>query len=217
MSHMIDLTGQRFGQLTVLARSPRRDIHGRAYWVCRCDCGKEKVVRGDRLRGGTIESCSHSKEALQLPGAHDSNRDVGSRLKAVRSELGVTQKTMAKRLGVTFGLISGVERGRFGLTDNMADALCSTWPINKEWLLNGRGDMFTQKVGIPSFNGEMVQLLRKKLGLSKRSFARQIGYSDKPVWMVECGRCALSARMLTKIREVFTEEIMDLQRKDGST
>ena len=30
---------------------------GRARWLCRCDCGKEKIISGTHLRRGKIVSC----------------------------------------------------------------------------------------------------------------------------------------------------------------
>lgn len=51
-----DLTGQKFGRLVVLARSGKtNDRH--AAWLCRCDCGEEKVVSGVNLRRGITQSC----------------------------------------------------------------------------------------------------------------------------------------------------------------
>ena len=49
MGKLIDLTGQRFGKLTVIARDGS-DKNNKATWLCRCDCGKETVVRGSDLR-----------------------------------------------------------------------------------------------------------------------------------------------------------------------
>ncbi len=51
-----DLTGQRFGRLTVLEFVPRKGRH--SYWLCRCDCGNEKVICGESLLKGTTTSCS---------------------------------------------------------------------------------------------------------------------------------------------------------------
>lgn len=51
----IDLTGQRFGRLTVLMRDRVR--RGHAYWICACDCGNEKIVMGAALRRGGTSSC----------------------------------------------------------------------------------------------------------------------------------------------------------------
>lgn len=43
-----DLTGEQFGKLIVTGFA-HRDERSRAYWQCRCDCGNETVVRGDKL------------------------------------------------------------------------------------------------------------------------------------------------------------------------
>jgi len=53
---VVELTGQRFGRLTVLHRAPRWS-DGRARWVCRCVCGQERVVDGKSLRSGNTQSC----------------------------------------------------------------------------------------------------------------------------------------------------------------
>ena len=55
MPNLIDLSGQRFGRLTVLNRAPN---HGKVVmWHCKCDCGVEKDVRGNLLRSGKTQSC----------------------------------------------------------------------------------------------------------------------------------------------------------------
>ncbi len=51
----LDLIGHRYGQLTVLA--PAENIGSRTAWRCRCDCGREIVIRSDRLRSGRTKSC----------------------------------------------------------------------------------------------------------------------------------------------------------------
>ena len=51
----LDLTGQRFGELTVLR--PAENIGGKTAWVCRCDCGRETVVKTYHLRCGHTKSC----------------------------------------------------------------------------------------------------------------------------------------------------------------
>jgi hypothetical protein len=44
MPALRDLTGQRFGRLTVLHRAENGD--GEAHWLCGCECGEKRVVRG---------------------------------------------------------------------------------------------------------------------------------------------------------------------------
>lgn len=56
MPNMIDLTGQRFGRLTVI-RSEGKNIHGSYMWLCECDCGNMKVLNSGELRRGNVKSC----------------------------------------------------------------------------------------------------------------------------------------------------------------
>ncbi len=51
-----DLTGQRFGKLTVLEFVPREGTK-KSYWKCRCDCGGEKIVAGHDLKLKYTQSC----------------------------------------------------------------------------------------------------------------------------------------------------------------
>jgi hypothetical protein len=57
MSRIIDHTGQRFGRLLVLRRAPPKRPRGLAVWICRCDCGMTRTVRGPELRSGKTKSC----------------------------------------------------------------------------------------------------------------------------------------------------------------
>lgn len=53
---LIDLTGKRFGMLTVIRRA--EDINGDPAWYCDCDCGtKDFIVRGGNLRGNRTKTC----------------------------------------------------------------------------------------------------------------------------------------------------------------
>lgn len=51
-----DITGQTFSRLKVIQRhGTNSDM--KATWLCRCDCGTEKVISGKELRSGKIKSC----------------------------------------------------------------------------------------------------------------------------------------------------------------
>lgn len=52
---VIDETGNRYGRLTVVERA--EGIKGSAAWLCRCECGNEKIVLGILLRNGNTVSC----------------------------------------------------------------------------------------------------------------------------------------------------------------
>jgi CxxC motif-containing protein len=46
----IDLSGQRYGKLTVIAEAGRAQrLTNRRAWICLCDCGNEEIVPQDRL------------------------------------------------------------------------------------------------------------------------------------------------------------------------
>ena len=47
----INLFGMRFGRLIVLSMAQR------GTWLCRCDCGKEKIILANSLRTGRTKSC----------------------------------------------------------------------------------------------------------------------------------------------------------------
>ena len=51
-----DRTGDRYGRLKVISHKGR-DHRGKHLWLCKCDCGNEKVVVGDNLSSGKSNSC----------------------------------------------------------------------------------------------------------------------------------------------------------------
>lgn len=51
-----DLTGQKFGRLTVIKRA-QNTKDGRSQWLCKCDCGNETIVIGKNLSSGKTISC----------------------------------------------------------------------------------------------------------------------------------------------------------------
>ena len=62
MSKKIDLTGQRFGKMTVLQEAGRKNEE--ILWECACDCGNIKVVSGHSLKRGHTKSCGCSRIGL---------------------------------------------------------------------------------------------------------------------------------------------------------
>lgn len=63
-----DLSYQRFGRLTVTPKYEMRKSH--AYWLCRCDCGGLKFVRGSHLRSGNVTSCGCLKGNITHGGSN---------------------------------------------------------------------------------------------------------------------------------------------------
>jgi hypothetical protein len=48
-----DLTGQKYGKLTFL----RPDVEKHGKWLCKCECGTLKTIRGHDLVRGSVTSC----------------------------------------------------------------------------------------------------------------------------------------------------------------
>lgn len=55
MGRKEDLTGRRFGRLTVIEESGK--LGKKVAWLCKCDCGNYTRVRAHHLKGGQIVSC----------------------------------------------------------------------------------------------------------------------------------------------------------------
>jgi len=58
-----DLTGQKFGKLTVL-RFAYKSTHSLTYWTCACSCGNEKIFYAANLKVGFTISCGCTKPKL---------------------------------------------------------------------------------------------------------------------------------------------------------
>ena len=57
-----DITGQRFGRLTAVCSTNKRDAKGFVIWHCRCDCGNEIDVSYNNLMYCGQQSCGCKKK-----------------------------------------------------------------------------------------------------------------------------------------------------------
>ena len=68
MSKLEDLTGQKFGRLTVLGRVQNKiqqNGRRRTYWDCKCECGNTVQIAKDSLKSGATKSCGcYQKERV---------------------------------------------------------------------------------------------------------------------------------------------------------
>ena len=97
MSKLIDLRGQKFERLTIIKRVGSAP-NGSATWLCKCECGIEKVIRGDLLRDGNTRSCGClNKETASKSFRKDSG------LSSMR-QLIINYKGSARRRGYEYKL-----------------------------------------------------------------------------------------------------------------
>ena len=60
-----DITGLRFGKLIVV-HPLYKNKENKVLWLCKCDCGNEKIIIGKSLRSGLTTSCGcFHKEMLR--------------------------------------------------------------------------------------------------------------------------------------------------------
>lgn len=66
-SNFKDITGQKFSRLTVIK------YIGNFKWLCKCDCGKERVCYGGDLRQGKTKSCGclRNERIKEVVGTHN--------------------------------------------------------------------------------------------------------------------------------------------------
>ncbi|MFQ5685094.1 MAG: hypothetical protein ACE5GV_00390 [Candidatus Scalindua sp.] len=79
----IDITGNRYGMLLVDKYVETKKFH--AYWLCKCDCGNEKVLKGAALRYGWSKSCGCRFDAISEKGNKYGKLTV---IKRIRNENG---------------------------------------------------------------------------------------------------------------------------------
>ena len=78
-----DLTGRKFGRLTVIREAERKNPV-RRYWLCRCQCGRETVVDGSHLISGHTKSCGCWRKEFSKEKSRDIRGMRFGRLTALR-------------------------------------------------------------------------------------------------------------------------------------
>jgi len=64
-----NLLGKIFDRLTVIAEA--KNINKRAAWLCRCACGKEKIIKAEALKNKDTKSCGCLNEEKRKERSHD--------------------------------------------------------------------------------------------------------------------------------------------------
>ena len=83
---LIDLTGQKFGKLTVISRATDKKYNN-PHWICSCSCGNidNIIVSGNNLRQGRVKSCGCLRRELTV--VHNKNMDDSIRCKKRKTNI----------------------------------------------------------------------------------------------------------------------------------
>ena len=71
--------------------------------------------------------------------------EIGTRVKKVRLRKGISQEQFGEIIGIKKAAVSKIENGENSLSKGNLLAICRQFNVNKEWLINGNGEMFTPK------------------------------------------------------------------------
>ncbi len=115
MPKLENMTGQRFGRLTVIGRVQRQYRHKVVYdCVCECDCGEVCFVHPQNLKRGKQKSCGCFRNELLVNASIDGFKFVeGTSLTMIKSTKPNKNSTSGVR-GVTFHKGSKKWRAQIG-------------------------------------------------------------------------------------------------------
>jgi transcriptional regulator with XRE-family HTH domain len=92
---------------------------------------------------------------------------MNNRLKELRKELGLSQKDFGDKILISKDHISSLETGRRSFTERIIRDICSKFHVNEDWLVNGKGNKFTDLTNNIDAPEYIKDMLRKFLTLSK--------------------------------------------------
>ena len=78
MGALVDITGQKFGKLTVVGRDYSKKGNT-TYWFCECDCGSDKIISVAKgsLTQGLTTSCGCNKKKSKKKNKYDLSGKYG--------------------------------------------------------------------------------------------------------------------------------------------
>lgn len=95
MPNKLNLSGLKFGHLTLLKQVKRTDGRGHALWSTRCDCGTVKEIEGRNIVNGETRTCGNCEYSRKLRA--DANRNRKRLGNHVRVRLLKLQETAEKQ------------------------------------------------------------------------------------------------------------------------
>lgn len=116
------MKGLRFQRLLVVDRSAVKAKSRKIYWVCRCDCGEEKVVRSDHLLSGKIRSCGCLRGEISAQQLYGNNLKETHR-NARRNEMTPEYQAWRNMLG----RCNGTQKHNYRYYGGRGISVCDRW------------------------------------------------------------------------------------------
>jgi transcriptional regulator with XRE-family HTH domain len=80
---------------------------------------------------------------------------MNERLRELRKYLGLSQRALCAKIGMTQSTYAALETGARDLRDAYLKLICNAFKVNEDWLRYGEGDMFLEEP-----NKELEELLK---------------------------------------------------------
>ena len=68
--------------------------------------------------------------------------NIYERIKMIRKDNGLSQTAFGSKLGASRDMISNIELGRVEPNGVIINLICSTFNVNKEWMMTGEGEIY---------------------------------------------------------------------------
>jgi transcriptional regulator with XRE-family HTH domain len=69
--------------------------------------------------------------------------NIKNRIKQIRETLDISQRDFAKKIYISQTLLGDIELGNRNVNDRTIELIVNGFNVNKNWLLTGKGKMFT--------------------------------------------------------------------------
>ena len=126
----------------------------------------------------------------------------GSKIKAVRKYLGLTQKEFIEPLGITQGSLSGIESGKENASATLLRLICKEYRINKKWLIDGTDTiMFGEREVAPM---PMLNQVYKEVALKS---LKESGLPESLIDGVDCSTLEAMEETLDNVKNCFYTSI----------
>lgn len=112
--------------------------------------------------------------------------EIGTRVKKVRLRKGISQEQFGEIIGIKKAAVSKIENGENSLSKGNLLAICRQFNVNKEWLINGNGEMFTPKSKEDEIRNFFENVISSDSDIAKiqRKFISTLVSLDEEEWIV---------------------------------
>ena len=98
---------------------------------------------------------------------------ISSRFKELRKTLGISQRDFSKGIFLSHSFYAKIETGTRNPNERVYELISSKYNVNKEWLISGKGDMFSVSPPDVELN-QLVEIIKELDPLFREYIVQQI-------------------------------------------